>query len=57
MKKPGQSDKETFFKTCAIAILIVSLILAGKNTPPNNEKSPVSPIHSTRNHNLQAGDA
>lgn len=54
MKNP---DREAFFRTFAIAMLIISLILAGKNTPPNNEKPPKSPVHSTRDHNLQVGNA
>jgi len=57
MKYPGQSDKEVFFRTCAIAILIASLILAGRNTSANNEKTPKSPVHSTKDHNLQTGNA
>jgi len=57
MKDSGQLKIEAFLKTCAIAVLIASLILAGKNTAPNNEKAPKSPVHSTKNHNLQVGNA
>jgi hypothetical protein len=57
MKYPGQSDKEAFFRTCAIATLIASLILAGRNTPASNEKAPKAPVHSIKNHNLQTGNA
>jgi hypothetical protein len=45
------------FRTFAIAILIASLILAGRNAPANNDKAPKSPVHSSRFHNLRVGNA
>ena len=50
-------ERDAIFRTFAIAILIASLILAGRNTPPNSDKPPKSPVHSTRDHNLQVGNA
>jgi hypothetical protein len=50
-------DRDAIFRTFAIAILIASLILAGRNTPANNDKLPKSPVHSTRDHNLEVGNA
>jgi hypothetical protein len=57
MKTKGQLNIDAIFRTFAIAILIASLILAGRNTPANNDKPPKSPVHSAREHNLQVGDA
>ena len=57
MKDTGQSPTQAFLRTCAIAILIASLLLAGRNTPANNEKSPRSPLHSIRDHDLRVGNA
>jgi len=58
MKNQGEYNLDSFFKSCAIAILIASLLLAGRNTPPNNEKPPArSPVHSARDHNLRVGNA
>jgi hypothetical protein len=50
-------ERDAIFRTFAIAILIASLILAGRNTPPNNDKPPKSPVHSARDHNFQVGNA
>jgi hypothetical protein len=58
MKNPEEHQIDSYLRTFAIAILIVSLILAGKNTPPNTDKPPSkSPVHSIRNHDLQVGNA
>jgi hypothetical protein len=57
MKYPGQSEKDAFLRACAIAVLIASLILAGRNSSANNEKPPKFPIHSTKNQDLQIGHA
>lgn len=57
MKNLGYPNMDAIFKTFAIAILIASLILAGRNTPANNDKPPRSPVHSTKDHNLEVGNA
>jgi hypothetical protein len=58
MKSPGEQKLDSFLRTCAIAILIASLLLARRNTPANNEKPPARPpIHSVRDHNLRVGNA
>jgi len=58
MKSPGKHQIDSFLRSCAIAILIASLVLAGRNTPANNNKPPArSPVHSTMDHNLQVGNA
>jgi hypothetical protein len=57
MKSTRQTNIDAFFRTCAIAILVASLLLAGKNTPPNKGKSPKPPANSTRDHKLQIGNA
>jgi|HubBroStandDraft_2_1064218.scaffolds.fasta_scaffold16739_6 hypothetical protein len=58
MKSSGKHQIDSFLKSCAIAILIASLLLAGRNTPVNNNKSPARPpVHSIRDHNLQVGNA
>jgi hypothetical protein len=48
---------DAIFRTFAIAILIASLILAGRNTPANNDKPPKAPVHSPRDHSLLVGNA
>jgi len=58
MKSQGERQIDSFLRSCAIAILIASLILAGRNAPANNEKPPArSPVHSIRDHNLRIGNA
>jgi hypothetical protein len=57
MKNPEESNLDTFFRTFAVAVLVVSLILAGRNAQENSEKHPGIPIHSIKNHNLQIGNA
>jgi hypothetical protein len=58
MENPGQPKLDAFLKTFAIAVLIASLILAGRNSPANNDKPPIkTPVHSTKNHHLQTGNA
>jgi hypothetical protein len=58
MENPGQPRIDALLKTFAIAVLIASLILAGRNTPPNNDKPPVTtPVHSIKSHHLQTGNA
>ena len=57
MKNTRRSELDAFLKTCAIAILIASLFLAGRNTPANTGKPPKSPVQSTKDHNLRVGNA
>ncbi len=58
MKSPGEHQIDSFLRSCAIAILIASLLLAGRNTPATNNKPPArSPVHSIRDHDLQVGNA
>jgi len=58
MKYQGERQIDFYLRSFAVAILIASLLLAGRNTPPNNVKPPVkTPVHSIRDHNLQVGNA
>jgi hypothetical protein len=57
MKDTNQPSIDAFLKTCAIVVLVASLLLAGRNTSGNNDKPSKSPVHSTKNHNLLLGDA
>jgi hypothetical protein len=58
MKYLGERQIDSLLRSCAIAILIASLLLAGRNTPANNDKPPArAPVHSIKDHNLQVGNA
>jgi hypothetical protein len=58
MKYLGERQIDSLLRSCAIAILIASLLLAGRNTPANNDKPPARvPVHSIKDHNLQVGNA
>lgn len=58
MKNPGERQIDSYLRTFAFAILIASLILAGRNAPAHNNKPPVRiPIHNIRDHDLQVGNA
>jgi hypothetical protein len=58
MKDPGEYKIDDFFRTFAIVILVASLILAGRNTPANNDKPTIkTPVPSTKSHHLQTGNA
>jgi len=58
MKNQGERQIDSLLRSFAVAILIASLLLAGRNTPANSDKPPVkTPVHSIRDHNLQVGNA
>lgn len=58
MKSPGEHQTDSFLRSCAIAILIASLLLAGRNSPAHADKTPViTPVRPIPHHNLQVGDA
>ncbi|HEV3412576.1 MAG TPA: hypothetical protein VG101_08855 [Puia sp.] len=57
MKDTIQPNLDSFLKTCAIVVLIACLFLVKRNTPDNNNKPSKSPVHSTKDHNLQVGNA
>ncbi len=57
MKETTSSYTDTTLRTCAIVVLIACLLLAGRNTQPNNEKPQRSPVQSTKDHSLRVGNA
>jgi hypothetical protein len=57
VKNPGNTNGDTLMRSGAILVLIVSLLLAGRNTSASNVKTPKIPIHNSQNHHLQTGNA